>query len=72
MQPWSFPSRRFQGAYFRWALDRVIASAPDEVAFVEHVGVVAVLEGSATSPQRLVFTDGRRLEADVVVLLQGC
>jgi hypothetical protein len=71
MQPWSFPSRRFQGAYFRWALDRLIASAPDEIVFVEHVGVVAALEGSATSPQRLVFTDGRDLEADVVVLAQG-
>jgi hypothetical protein len=70
-QPWSFPSRRFHGAYFRWALDRVIASAPEEIAFVEHVGLVAALQESATSRQLLVFTDGRRLEADVAVLVQG-
>ncbi len=73
-QPWSYPSRALQGVYFRWALDRVIDSAPPDIEFVEQLGrVVALdeLDGTDAARQRLAFADGRALEVDAVVLLQG-
>lgn len=70
-RPWSFPSRRLQGAYYRWALDEVIAHAPAEVTFVEHVGTVVALDDDVDGAQRLTLADGATITADAVVLAQG-
>ncbi|WP_344780095.1 FAD/NAD(P)-binding protein [Microbacterium kribbense] len=69
--PWSFPSRRLQGAYYRWALHEVIARAPGDVTFLEHVGTVVALDDAADGAQLLTLADGTAITVDVVVLAQG-
>jgi hypothetical protein len=63
--PWSFPTRAVQGTYFRWALDRVIASAPAGITFHEHVAQVVSLDdavegaGDLDSAGGIESADGR-------------
>jgi hypothetical protein len=68
LQPWSYPTRRLQGVYFREQLAAVVARGRVEVT--EVVGTV--VDVAADGPSRVVrLSDGRDLRARVVVLAQG-
>ncbi|WP_321573408.1 FAD/NAD(P)-binding protein, partial [Georgenia subflava] len=76
IEPWSFPTRRLQGVYFREQLEAVLARGG-----VELTGVVATVvglepadagQGAAAPPLRTVrLADGRTFRARAVVLAQG-
>ncbi|MCK6209229.1 FAD/NAD(P)-binding protein [Georgenia sp. EYE_87] len=68
LRPWSFPSRRLQGVYFREQLAAVVARGRVELS--EVVGTV--VDVAADGLVRVVrLADGRTLRARVVVLAQG-
>ncbi|MBA8793014.1 hypothetical protein FHX74_000608 [Friedmanniella endophytica] len=70
IRPASFPTRAFQGVYFRWAFDRVVREAPPGLRFRPRRGRVVALH-EHDGRQQVVLADGERIEADVVVLAQG-
>ena len=68
LRPWSYPTRRLQGVYFREQLAAVVARGRVEVT--EVLGTVVGVD--AEGPSRAVrLADGRALRARVVVLAQG-
>lgn len=74
--PWSKPSRRLQGAYFRWVFDQAVSEAPSWVHVTEHRAVVIDVQGESDGVQRVFFRGSRdeppeSLAADLVVTAQG-
>ncbi|WP_020576395.1 FAD/NAD(P)-binding protein [Actinopolymorpha alba] len=66
--PWSYPTRRLQGVYYREQLDGFIASG--RVVVSEYVGTAVDIAGE--SGQRVVqLNDGRSISARTVILAQG-
>lgn len=68
LKPWSYPSRRVLGMYYREQLARVLAKG--SVSLREYVGVATELV--ADGKLRVVrLADGRAIAAPMVVLAQG-
>jgi uncharacterized NAD(P)/FAD-binding protein YdhS len=70
LRTWDFPSRRLNSLYLTWALNKILAEAPDNVEVTFLTDSVTHVED--TGPTQVVHTEaGRSLEADVVVNLLG-
>ena len=71
--PLDFPTRRLANAYFGFALDRTRRRAPDWLTIVSHAQPVVDLLSSGSDTERdvVVLEDGRRIDVDAVVLLNG-
>jgi uncharacterized NAD(P)/FAD-binding protein YdhS len=68
----TFPTRQLQSAYLGWVFDRVVASAPANVAIHIHETVVDRLETDAGGRQRVWLAGSiEPVVADVVVLALG-
>ncbi|WP_435245941.1 FAD/NAD(P)-binding protein [Streptomyces sp. NRRL F-5630] len=68
----TFPDRRTQGAYLRWAYERARAALPPGVVVHEHRTRAVRLEGPREGPQSVWLADREApLTADLVVLALG-
>ncbi|MGW4809280.1 FAD/NAD(P)-binding protein [Kitasatospora sp. NPDC004272] len=72
MLPWSYGSRAFNGAYLRWALERIIRDAPAQVSVHLHPTRATAVDDRDGGVQDL-WLDGEEqpLVCDAVVLAQG-
>ncbi|TDC26501.1 FAD/NAD(P)-binding protein, partial [Streptomyces sp. 8K308] len=69
LRPWSYPSRRIQGVYYREQLAR--AEAAGRVAVTRVVGTAVDLVRAPEGTRTVRLADGRGLTGRVVVLAQG-
>src|SRR5690606_4861762 len=70
LEPWSYPSRRLQGVYYREQLER--ARATGRVRVTEVIGTAVDIAPAAGGRAREVrLADGRRITGSVAVLAQG-
>ncbi|WP_019432030.1 FAD/NAD(P)-binding protein [Streptomyces sp. AA0539] len=72
LRPWSYPSRRIQGVYYREQLAR--AEATGRVLVTRVLGEAVALErggGGADGARTVRLADGRALRGRIVVLAQG-
>uniref|UniRef100_UPI0034DE1A3C FAD/NAD(P)-binding protein n=1 Tax=Streptomyces harbinensis TaxID=1176198 RepID=UPI0034DE1A3C len=71
LRPWSYPTRRIQGVYYREQLAR--AEATGRVVVTRVLGEAVALErdGGADGARTVRLADGRALRGRIVVLAQG-
>ncbi|RCV48151.1 FAD/NAD(P)-binding protein [Marinitenerispora sediminis] len=69
LRPWSFPTRRLQGVYYREQLAR--AAAGGRVSVAEFTGRAVELTAEDGGARAVRLADGRVLRGAVVVLAQG-
>jgi hypothetical protein len=69
LRPWSYPTRRIQGVYYREQLAR--AEGTGRVVVTPVVGTAVGLEPGADGTRTVRLADGRGLNGRVVVLAQG-
>ncbi|MFE0674387.1 FAD/NAD(P)-binding protein [Streptomyces sp. NPDC058867] len=77
--PDTYPTRAFYGHYLRWAFDRTLAGAPDQVTVTWHRARAVALDDEAAAlatghppRQRVTLDNGAVLAGlDAVVLAQG-
>ena len=69
--PDDYPTRAFYGHYLRWAFDRLVRTAPDNVSIERHTGTAVALDDGVDG-QVVTLHDGTRLTGlDAVVLAVG-
>ena len=71
LKPWSFPSRRLQGAYYREQLARLEAIGVVDVTGFDCTAVRFASDVGADRAQVVELSDGTLLEGRTVVLAQG-
>ncbi|MFC7330191.1 FAD/NAD(P)-binding protein [Marinactinospora rubrisoli] len=69
LRPWSYPTRRLQGVYYREQLARVVATGRVDVA--EFLGRAVDLTAGPDGGRTVRLADGRTVHGAVVVLAQG-
>ncbi|MGP3968231.1 FAD/NAD(P)-binding protein [Streptomyces sp. 6N223] len=69
LRPWSYPTRRIQGVYYREQLAR--AEGTGRVVVTPVVGTAVDLDPVADGSRTVRLANGRRLNGRVVVLAQG-
>ncbi|WP_062209232.1 FAD/NAD(P)-binding domain-containing protein [Streptomyces sp. NBRC 109706] len=69
LRPWSYPTRRIQGVYYREQLAR--AERTGRVAVTRVLGTAVGLDRNGDGARTVRLADGRTLTGRVVVLAQG-
>ncbi|RKN05965.1 FAD/NAD(P)-binding protein [Streptomyces radicis] len=69
LRPWSYPTRRIQGVYYREQLAR--AESTGRVAVTRVLGTAVDLAQDTEGTRTVTLADGRALSGRVVVLAQG-
>jgi L-aspartate N-monooxygenase (nitrosuccinate-forming) len=69
--PFCYASRAFQGAYLRWAFDKISAAAPASIRVRHHPATATTLDHNDDGRDVLGLADGSELQVDAVVLAQG-
>lgn len=71
LDPGDFAPRGIQAEYLRWAWERAVAGLPSTVRVHEHATSALDVVDTQDGGQQVGLADGRRLDADTVVLAQG-